>query len=66
MKRKSIVLRLRKSKIANFNSIYGGATNPCNSPSQGTTDPNPSPTSQGVKGCSGTGKNDQPSTTDTE
>ena len=65
MKKKSIVLQLRKSKVANFHSIYGGATTPCNSPSQDTTNPDP-PTSMAVKGCSGTGKNDQPQNTETE
>jgi hypothetical protein len=66
MKKKSIVLHLRKSKVANFHSIYGGATSPCNSPSQGTTDLDTNPTSMAIKGCSGSGKNDEPQNTDTE
>jgi len=58
MKKKSIVLQLRKSKIANFHSIFGGATNPCNSPSEDTTNPDPDPTSMAIKGFSGSGRND--------
>ena len=65
MKKKSIVLRLRKSKIANFDSIYGGATNPCDAPSD---NPNyaTDPTSRAVKGCSGSGRNDEPQDTDSQ
>lgn len=68
MKKKSIVLQLRKSKIANFQSIYGGATNPCNSPSAGndTASPTfPDPKSIVVDHCSG-GRQDEPQNTDTQ
>lgn len=64
MKRKSIVLRLRKSKIANFNSIYGGATNSCNSPS-GNTENATDTNSKAVKTCS-SGRQDDPQNTDSQ
>ncbi|WP_430411471.1 hypothetical protein [Kordia sp.] len=34
MKKKSIVLQLKKSKIANFHMIYGGGTLSCHAPSE--------------------------------
>jgi len=67
MKKKSIVLQLRKSKVANLHTIYGGATNPCNSPSLDTTNPNPAPEpkSRDADRCSG-GRQDEPGVTDSE
>jgi len=39
MKKKSIALQFKKSKIANLSTIYGGATNACDDPSDSIAPP---------------------------